>query len=110
LAVPTDLSVAGFDDSERALTVWPQLTTIRQPVADMAEAALQNLLSIVQRRRPASQKVGHIFGYELIVRDSCAARIAKTRQRASVLTSIDLGREQHPSGTAAMLTKKHAVG
>ncbi len=32
LDVPRDLSVVGFDDSSSATTVWPELTTIRQPI------------------------------------------------------------------------------
>jgi len=43
--VPGDLSVAGFDDSPLASLVWPQLSTVRQPVAEMAEAAVDMLVS-----------------------------------------------------------------
>lgn len=39
LAVPADLSVAGFDDSEFASMMTPSLTTIRRPFREMAEAA-----------------------------------------------------------------------
>ena len=39
LSVPKDLSVAGFDDNPAAKVVWPQLTTVRQPIAEMAAAA-----------------------------------------------------------------------
>lgn len=38
LRVPDDLSVAGFDDTPIATTVWPPLTTIAQPFDAMAEA------------------------------------------------------------------------
>jgi len=34
--VPEDVSVVGFDDSGAALGCRPPLTTIRQPVEDMA--------------------------------------------------------------------------
>jgi LacI family transcriptional regulator len=40
LTIPADLSVAGFDDTSVATTVWPELTTIRQPIADMAASAV----------------------------------------------------------------------
>ena len=39
LSTPGDISVAGFDDTYLAASVWPTLTTIRQPVAEMARAA-----------------------------------------------------------------------
>src|SRR5206468_4177465 len=36
LDVPGDLTVVGFDDTAPVTTVWPELTTIRQPVSAMA--------------------------------------------------------------------------
>jgi LacI family transcriptional regulator len=44
LRIPHDLSVAGFDDSALASHVFPALTTIRQPLARMAEQAVQKLI------------------------------------------------------------------
>lgn len=44
IAVPDALSVAGFDDTDLAAVVWPPLTTIRQPVRDLAYAAADLLL------------------------------------------------------------------
>ncbi len=41
LRVPQDLSILGFDDVNTATLVWPQLTTVRQPLHDMAEIALK---------------------------------------------------------------------
>ena len=40
LDVPKDLTVVGFDDTALATTVWPPLTTIRQPVAEMSREAV----------------------------------------------------------------------
>lgn len=45
LAVPQDLSVAGFDDGLFSRAVWPRLTTCRQPVAEMATVAAAALTS-----------------------------------------------------------------
>jgi LacI family transcriptional regulator len=48
VAVPAQLSVAGFDDAAISRTVWPPLTTILQPTYDLsykaAELLLQTLL------------------------------------------------------------------
>lgn len=39
-SIPGDIAVAGFDDSYLAQLVWPPLTTIRQPIADLAFRAV----------------------------------------------------------------------
>ncbi|MBI5255242.1 MAG: LacI family DNA-binding transcriptional regulator [Burkholderiales bacterium] len=54
LSVPADLSVAGFDDSQWASLVWPQLTTVRQPLAEMAVAAVDLLVSRTSKPVPAA--------------------------------------------------------
>ena len=37
IAVPDELSVCGFDDAPSSRAAWPQITTIRQPKAEMAK-------------------------------------------------------------------------
>ncbi|HUD30760.1 MAG TPA: LacI family DNA-binding transcriptional regulator [Novosphingobium sp.] len=51
LDVPRDLTVVGFDDAPQATTTWPELTTIRQPIADMSRAALLQLVEDIRVRR-----------------------------------------------------------
>lgn len=72
LEVPGDVSIVGFDDTSLATTVWPELTTIRQPIAAMADAALTLLLAKLHGRRgadgaPVNER---ILDFEFIVRDS----------------------------------------
>ena len=53
--LPGELSVAGFDDTTLARTVWPPLTTIHQPMAELARAAAEVLIAggdISHRRLP----------------------------------------------------------
>ncbi|MGN3975452.1 LacI family DNA-binding transcriptional regulator [Tsuneonella sp. SYSU-LHT278] len=53
--VPGQLSVAGFDDTTLARTVWPPLTTIHQPMAELARTAAEILIAggeTVHRRLP----------------------------------------------------------
>jgi DNA-binding LacI/PurR family transcriptional regulator len=45
LRVPEDLSVVGFDDVPEASWGSPALTTVRQPIAEMGDAAVRLLLS-----------------------------------------------------------------
>lgn len=45
LRIPEKLAIAGFDDTPIAVKSWPPLTTIRQPIADMAERATLALVT-----------------------------------------------------------------
>jgi LacI family transcriptional regulator len=45
IELPRQLSVAGFDNTDLAAVVWPPLTTVSQPVRDLAYAATDLLLS-----------------------------------------------------------------
>lgn len=40
LDLPKDLAVCGFDDTPIATTVWPNLTTVRQPISQMGQVAV----------------------------------------------------------------------
>lgn len=51
LQIPGDLSVAGFDDAQIAATIWPELSTIRQPISDMASRAVAILSDQVREAR-----------------------------------------------------------
>jgi LacI family transcriptional regulator len=70
ISVPGELSVAGFDDSQIASTVWPRITTIRQPIRAMAQAATDALVKIMEGSHRAPEH--RIMPYELIVRGSTA--------------------------------------
>jgi len=73
LDVPRDLSVVGFDDTSAATTVWPELTTVRQPVAAMADSAVDILLRSIRRKeRDTRIVVDQVVAHQLIKRDSVA--------------------------------------
>lgn len=72
LSVPNDLSVAGFDDTEIAVNIWPQLTTIRQPISDMSARAV-DLLAAHVLNDEEGQSLSSILNFELIVRSSVSA-------------------------------------
>lgn len=81
LAVPGDLSIAGFDDSPAAGLVWPALTTVRQPVAAMARSAVELLIA-----PPESEGQGpprRVLAHELLVRDSTSALPTPPSRRRS---------------------------
>jgi len=69
--VPEDLSIAGFDDTPIAASVWPALTTIHQPVAAMARAAIDLVLEEVRRHREGTGVPRQLLHpHTLIVRES----------------------------------------
>ena len=71
LAVPEDFSVIGFDDSPLIAFTDPPLTTIRQPVPAMGQAAVRALLEeIGGTPAPHSE---FVFLPELVVRGSTAS-------------------------------------
>jgi LacI family transcriptional regulator len=74
LDVPGDVSVAGFDDTPLATTVWPELTTVRQPIAEMAREAVRLLIEQIRgkRGRAAPQPVHKLLRFTLVKRDSTA--------------------------------------
>lgn len=79
LVVPADLSVAGFDDSPMASLIWPQLTTVRQPVFEMAVKAVNLLVSrsgpkpgVAGDASPRATEPEPPLPHELIARGSTA--------------------------------------
>lgn len=67
LSVPRDISVCGFDDTAIATQVWPPLTTIHQPVHEMARRATDELLRLVLGKGEAGMVE---LDYELRIRAS----------------------------------------
>ncbi|MDO7833535.1 LacI family DNA-binding transcriptional regulator [Sphingobium sp. HBC34] len=73
LDVPGDLTVCGFDDTSLATTIWPELTTIRQPINAMARAAVEVLVRQLKGRRKGDAAEHLVLDYALIRRQSDAA-------------------------------------
>lgn len=66
LTVPADVAVCGFDDTPSTMLSTPPLTTIRQPVTEMAAVATRLLLPATRGRAGQAEKVD----YALIERSS----------------------------------------
>ncbi len=67
--IPKDVSVAGFDGLEITNYYTPSITTIRQPVEDMAYAASKILFRMIGDKTRSKQE-HMIFSAELVVGDS----------------------------------------
>jgi DNA-binding LacI/PurR family transcriptional regulator len=66
--VPEDVAVVGFDDSSVAVTCRPRLTTVRQPVEEMAATMARLLGEHIDGTR--TEPTSEIFAPELVVRES----------------------------------------
>jgi LacI family xylobiose transport system transcriptional regulator len=70
VAIPAQLSVVGFDDLQIASWVSPGLTTVRVPIAEMAEQAAELALRLRDEDEPSISRID--MATTLIVRDSTA--------------------------------------
>jgi DNA-binding LacI/PurR family transcriptional regulator len=68
LRVPDDVAVVGFDDSVAATQARPALTTVRQPVEEMAKALTLTLLDRIAD--PDAPVTSRVFPPKLVVRAS----------------------------------------
>jgi LacI family transcriptional regulator len=69
LKIPKDISVIGYDDNPAGLYGPVSLTTIKQPLFEMAESAVKHLNAIITGKKKSS--VHEILSPQLVVRDSC---------------------------------------
>jgi LacI family transcriptional regulator len=70
LRTPEDVSIVGFDDLEEARWAVPPLTTIRQPLTEMAGMATRMLLTLIAGEELESTRVE--LATPLVVRASTA--------------------------------------
>ncbi|MFI2608206.1 LacI family DNA-binding transcriptional regulator [Kitasatospora sp. NPDC018619] len=70
LRIPEDLSVVGFDDLPLARWVGPPLTTVRQPLTEMAETATRLVIDLARGARPGTLRVD--LATSLVERSSTA--------------------------------------
>ena len=66
LSVPSDIAVAGFDDSAVAVRTDPALTTVRQPVAEVARLMVHEVLAGID----GGEITSHALPTDVIIRES----------------------------------------
>jgi LacI family transcriptional regulator len=74
LDVPADLTVCGFDDTDFAQSIWPELTTIHQPIAEMSRTAVEILVDRIraQRAGKVTSREERLLDYTFVQRESDA--------------------------------------
>jgi DNA-binding LacI/PurR family transcriptional regulator len=81
LRVPEDVSVVGFDSVEACNQSVPPLTSVRQPVFDMATTATRLLASLIRGQAPPETQV--LFPLVLDIRGSTAPCHSSPTQRGA---------------------------
>ena len=70
LSCPNDMSIVGFDDGLWATVCRPALTTVRQPLADLAERAVSLLVEAATRSTLTQTAIPSNLAAALVIRDS----------------------------------------
>lgn len=76
IRVPTDVSIAGFDDTLAARSTVPQLATVRQPLRAMGSKAVEVTMERIDAMRegnPDRTSKSIVFPTEVVIRASIAA-------------------------------------
>lgn len=104
--VPGDLTVCGFDDTFFATTIWPTITTIRQPIAEMSSVAIEMLEKMIRgRRRHPTKRIKskhEELDFRLMLRDSDAPpsdlkdREAASNRQSSAARRFGSGSSRKP--------------
>jgi LacI family transcriptional regulator len=81
LSCPNDVSVVTIDDFPLAGVFNPRMTSVRQPVREMAQIALRLLLGRMSAGR-GGEAIHSVVEPTLIVRDSCTPLVQVDRARA----------------------------
>ncbi|MCE9678019.1 LacI family DNA-binding transcriptional regulator [Shewanella sp. AS1] len=71
VAIPSELSIVGFEDSPFSRQTWPKLTTVHQPNGKIAQTATELLIANLNKsEKPLKNKV---FIPQAVLRDSSAS-------------------------------------
>ena len=72
ISIPEDLSIAGFDDTPVATTIWPELTTIHQPIVAMGRTSVATIFEQIKtlKSNHDAKPVHHLMKFTLVERGS----------------------------------------
>ena len=77
--VPGQVAVTGFDDLPMARHLRTSLTTVRQPIRELATVAFELLFAMINQEQPASRDV--VLPTTLVRRESCGCAPGETGRR-----------------------------
>jgi len=82
IAVPGDMALVGFSNTDLTELLNPPLSIIRQPAFEMGEVATQFLLQLIESKRPVTDFETRVLSTELLIRDSSKKARSKAKEIA----------------------------
>lgn len=80
LKIPEDISVIGFDDISYAAMIVPPLSTIHQPIDEIARIAIQHLKDLIDN--PNTRPLDVVVPTRLVIRNTCTTPRTQARIQA----------------------------
>jgi LacI family transcriptional regulator len=77
LAIPDDIAVIGFDDNSHFNLFTPSITAVAQPIKEIAEEVVQQLLNALSNERESKIRRMVTLPVKLIVRNSSIPKVKK---------------------------------
>jgi LacI family transcriptional regulator len=77
LAIPDDIAVIGFDDNTHFNLFTPSITAVAQPIKEIAEEVVQQLLNALSNERESKIRRMVMLPIKLIVRNSSIPKVKK---------------------------------
>jgi LacI family transcriptional regulator len=82
IAVPDEIALTGFSNTDLTELLDPPLTVIKQPAFEMGEEATKLLLQVIESKRPVTDFETKVLTTELIIRASTKKKKLRTKETA----------------------------
>ncbi len=90
--VPDDVSVIGFDDVLPASAIYPAVTTVAQPIAELGRLGVRVLLDRIAA--PDAPRARHVLATSLVERESCGPARGEEARVSSVVVGAPARRRE----------------
>ena len=84
LAVPGDMGLIGFSNTDLTELFDPPLSVIRQPAFEMGQLSMKMILQLIESKRPVTEFETKVLFTELLVRDSTKKAKRETRKSSKI--------------------------
>lgn len=80
LTVPGDMGLMGFSNTDLTELLDPPLSVIRQPAFEMGEVAMNQLLQLIESKRPVTDFETRVLSTEMLIRGSTLMKTKREKQ------------------------------